>query len=204
MASKKFSVSKIIDLLTDIFEDVPGLGRKTAIRFAYSLLEKDKRNLDKLITVMQGIKENIKECSICFNISESDPCPVCSNESRDQSKICVLEQVKDINVIERSRQFKGLYHVLKGVISPLAGIHPSDLTIENLLNRLSDNSEIKEIIIATNPTTEGEVTANYIKNALSDFDVKVTRIAYGVPVGGDLDFVDEVTLSKAFEGRQQF
>ena len=191
-------------MLTEIFERFPGIGKRTAHRFAYHLIQKDQRTLDKFIEVFRLIKDNIKECSVCNNISETDPCHICSDKRRTGSIICVLETVKEINSIERAGKFNGKYHILKGVISPIMGIHPKDLTIDGLIKRIKKDSGIKEIVIATSPTTEGEVTANYIKKALAGLDVKVTRIAYGVPVGSELESIDEVTLLKAFEGRKEF
>ena len=202
--SKKFRFSRLIDNLIEIYSKYPGVGRKSATRFAYYTIQRDKKFLKKFIDILEKVKEGLKECSICFNLSESDPCPICSDNKRDDSKLCVIETIKEIGPIERLGKFRGKFHILNGVISPLAGIHPEDLTIDALVKRLKKNDKIKEVIIATSPTTEGEVTANYIKNQLSGLPVSLTRIAYGVPVGSDLDFVDEVTLSKAFEGRQEF
>ncbi|MDD3626434.1 MAG: recombination mediator RecR [bacterium] len=204
MSKKRYSSSKIIEMLTEIFERFPGIGKKTANRFAYHLIQKDVKTMEKFIEIFELIKDNIKECSLCHNISETNPCHICSDKHRDGSIICVVETIKDINSIERSGKFRGRFHVLKGVISPIMGIHPKDLTIADLTARVKKNPEIKEIIIATSPTTEGEVTANYIKKVFSGSEIKLTRIAYGVPVGSELENIDEVTLFKAFEGRKEF
>lgn len=204
MCSKKYSINRIIELLTDLFQEFPGVGKKTALRFAYFMVSKNKKFYERFIDGLTLVKENILECSICHNISETDPCPICNNENRDDSVLCIVEDINGINAIERMGRFMGKYHVLQGVISPLAGVHPDDLTIKDLIKRVNNSDSIKELIIATSPTTEGEVTANFIKKHFTDKDIKITRIAYGVPVGSNLDYIDEVTLSKALEGRQEF
>ena len=147
-------------------------------------------------------KEKLKYCSNCYNISDTDPCPICSSPKRDNSVICVVEDVRDVMAMERTHEFKGVYHVLHGTISPMNGIGPEDIKIKELLNRIANN-DIKEIIIATNPRVEGEATAIYLSKIIKPLGIKVTRIAHGIPVGGDLEYTDEVTLSKALEGRRE-
>ncbi|MCK4666018.1 recombination protein RecR [Candidatus Dependentiae bacterium] len=204
MIKRKYSLSKIIKMLTEVFEKFPGTGKRMASRFSYYLIQRDIKYYNRLISLLELLRDNIKECSTCFNLSESEPCPICRDKKRDETKLCIVETVKELNSIERSGEFRGRYHILKGVISPLAGVHPDKLTIHALQTRLKNNPRIIEIIIATNPNTEGEVTANYIKKLIKGSGVKITRIAYGVPVGSDLDFIDEVTLSKAIKGRLEF
>ena len=157
---------------------------------------------NEFIKSIQDAKANLKYCSQCYNITDTDPCPICSNSARDKSVICVVEDVKDVVAMERTHEFKGVYHVLHGSISPMNGVGPDDIKIKELLSRLM-NGEVKEIILATNPRVEGEATAMYISKLVKPLGVKVTRIAHGIPVGGDLEYTDEVTLGKALEGRVQ-
>ena len=166
------------------------------------MLDLSKEETDEFINSIINAKEKLKYCSNCYNISDTDPCPICSSPKRDNSVICVVEDVRDVMAMERTHEFKGVYHVLHGTISPMNGIGPEDIKIKELLNRIANN-DIKEIIIATNPRVEGEATAIYISKIIKPLGIKVTRIAHGIPVGGDLEYTDEVTLSKALEGRRE-
>ncbi len=192
-----------LDNLIKNLSRLPGIGEKTATRLAFFLVHSDNsyaRNLAKSITEM---KERIKLCSGCMNLTESDPCRICSDPVRDVTKICVVEGPSEMIAIEKTQKFRGLYHVLHGNLSPLEGIGPKSLKIEELLKRIK-STKVKEVVIATSPTVEGEGTALYIKELLTKLPVSVTRIASGVPMGGDLKFVDEMTLASALEGRREF
>lgn len=188
--------------LIEQFSKLPGIGKKTAQRLAFYILEMEDLEAEKLSMAIVNAKEKIRLCSICCNLTDDDPCYICSNENRDKSLICVVEGAKDIIAMERSKEYKGEYHVLHGVISPMDNIGPKDIKIRELLNRLSDDI-VKEVIIATNPTVEGEATALYLSKLIKPLGVKVTRIAHGIPVGGDLEYFDEVTLSKAMDNRRE-
>lgn len=188
--------------LIEQLSKLPGVGRKTAQRLAFFILEMDDLDADKLSKSITNAKEKIKLCSICCNLTDIDPCQMCQNTQRDKSIICVVEGAKDIIAMERSREYKGEYHVLHGVISPMENIGPNDIKVKELLARLSDGV-VKEIILATNPTVEGEATALYLSKLIKPLGVKVTRIAHGIPVGGDLEYFDEVTLTKAMENRRE-
>ncbi len=194
--------SRSIEKLIESFEKLPSIGHKTAVRLAFHMLDLNKEDTDEFIKSIVNAKNNLKYCSTCFNISDTDPCPICSSPKRDNSVICVVEDVRDIMAMERTHEFKGMYHVLHGTISPMNGIGPDDIKIKELITRIG-NSNIKEIIIATNPRVEGEATAIYLSKILKPLGVKVTRIAHGIPVGGDLEYTDEITLSKALEGRRE-
>ena len=194
--------SPSIEKLIQSFEKLPSIGNKTAVRLAFHILNSSKEETDEFISAIVSAKENLKYCSICYNISDTDPCTICANVGRDKSTICVVEDVKDIIAMERTHEFKGVYHVLHGSISPMNGVGPDDIKIKELLARLMDG-EVKEIILATNPRVEGEATAMYISKLVKPLGVKVTRIAHGIPVGGDLEYTDEVTLTKALEGRRE-
>lgn len=194
--------SPSIEKLIESFERLPSIGHKTAVRLAFHMLDLSKEETDEFINSIINAKEKLKYCSSCYNISDTDPCPICSSPKRDNSIICVVEDVRDVMAMERTHEFKGVYHVLHGTISPMNGIGPEDIKIKELLNRIADN-DIKEIIIATNPRVEGEATAIYISKIIKPLGIKVTRIAHGIPVGGDLEYTDEVTLSKALEGRRE-
>ena len=194
--------SPSIEKLIEAFEKLPSIGNKTAARLAFYILNASKEETDEFISAIQNAKQNLKYCSICFNISDTDPCEICSNPTRDKSVICVVEDVKDVVAMEKTHEFKGLYHVLHGSISPMNGVGPDDIKIKELLSRLM-GGEVKEVILATNPRVEGEATAMYISKLIKPLGIKVTRIAHGVPVGGDLEYTDEVTLSKALEGRRE-
>ena len=195
--------SPSIEKLIESFEKLPSIGHKTAIRLAYHMLDMSDDEIKEFTSSITDAKQKLKYCSICFNISDTDPCPICSDTKRDQSTICVVEDVRDIMAMERTHEYKGVYHVLHGTISPLNGIGPDEIKIKELLNRIRDN-EIKEVIIATNPRVEGEATSIYLSKLLKAFNIKVTRIAHGIPVGGDLEYTDEITLMKAMELRKLF
>lgn len=188
--------------LIDQLSRLPGIGRKTAQRLAFFILEMDDLNAEKLSQSIVEAKEEIRLCSICCNLTDIDPCIICQNDKRDKSTICVVEGAKDLIAMEKSREYKGEYHVLHGVISPMDNIGPNDIKVKELLNRLSDG-EVKEVILATNPTVEGEATSLYLSKLIKPLDIKVTRIAHGIPIGGDLEYFDEVTLSKAMENRRE-
>ena len=194
--------SPSIEKLIESFERLPSIGHKTAVRLAFHMLDLSKEETDEFINSIINAKEKLKYCSNCYNISDTDPCPICSSPKRDNSVICVVEDVRDVMAMERTHEFKGVYHVLHGTISPMNGIGPEDIKIKELLNRIANN-DIREIIIATNPRVEGEATAIYISKIIKPLGIKVTRIAHGIPVGGDLEYTDEVTLSKALEGRRE-
>ena len=181
---------------------LPGIGSKTAQRLAYYIIGLEEREVRDLAEALVSAKNNTVECSICMNYADSDPCEICSNKSRDDSIICVVESPKDVDAMERSLSFRGKYHVLHGVISPLKGTTPEDVTIKELINRIEEG-EIKEVIVATNPTVDGDATARYIKNILEDYDIIVSRIGYGLPVGGDLEYYDEITIQTAMENRRR-
>lgn len=191
-------IAKLIDELAKL----PGVGNKTAQRLAFHILKMSQGDVEQLAGAISNAKRNIKQCRVCCNITDSEVCSICSNPKRDSSLICVVEDPKDVVAMEKTREFKGLYHVLNGAISPMEGIGPEEITIKELLKRVYDN-DIKEIIIATNPNIEGEATAMYISRLLKPAGIMVTRIAHGVPVGGDLEYADEVTLMKALEGRRE-
>ncbi|MDD5731659.1 MAG: recombination mediator RecR [Patescibacteria group bacterium] len=193
-----------IQKAVDAFASLPGIGPKSAQRLAFYLLRKDKKFSEDIGAAITGLKQEISICPECQNISEGEKCLVCDDASRDQSTICVVEEPLDILALERSGFYKGLYHVLHGAVSPVDGIGPDDLKIKELLARLGAGNEVKEIILATNPTTEGEATAMYIQRLISPLGISVTRIARGIPFGGDIEYADDVTLSKALEGRKSF
>ena len=194
--------SPSIEKLIESFEKLPSIGHKTAARLAFYMLDLNEQDTNEFINSIVNAKKNLKFCSKCYNISDTDPCPICSSAKRDDSIICVVEDVRDIVAMERTHEFKGVYHVLHGSISPMNGIGPDDIKLKELLSRLSDGT-VKELILATNPRVEGEATAMYISKLVKPMGVKVTRIAHGIPVGGDLEYTDEVTLSKALEGRRE-
>lgn len=196
------SYSPSIEKLIESFEKLPSIGHKTAIRLAFHMLDMTDEEITEFTTSITDAKKKLKYCSTCFNISDTDPCPICSNPKRDQSTICVVEDVRDIMAMERTHEYKGVYHVLHGTISPMNGIGPDEIKIKELLNRIRNN-DIKEVIIATNPRVEGEATSIYISKLIKAFNIKVTRIAHGIPVGGDLEYTDEITLMKAMEGRRE-
>ncbi len=189
------SLQRAIDELAKL----PGIGKKSAQRIVFYLLKQSEEEVNDLSQALLNLKKNLTFCSICFNVSDTEPCPICSDKNRDQSIICVVEEANDIVALEKIGEFKGLYHVLGGNLSPLDGIEPDDLRIKELLHRLND--EVKEVIIATNPNAEGEATALYLAKLIKPLGIKITRIARGIPVGTDLEYADEITLLRALEGR---
>jgi len=194
--------SDTVNKLINQFERLPGIGHKSAVRLAFYILESSKEVAEEMSKTLIEAKENVKFCSVCFNLTEKDPCDICSDKKRDDSVICVVENVKDVVAMEKTHEYRGLYHVLHGSISPMNNISAGDIKIKELLQRLSDD-KIKEVILATNQTVEGEATAMYISRLIKPLDIKVTRIAHGIPVGGDLEYTDEITLIKALEGRRE-
>ena len=187
--------------LIEHFRALPGVGNKTAVRLAYHILDMDVDKAKALANAIVEAKEKIGYCNTCFNLSDANPCRICASDTRDHSTICVVEQPQDVAAMERMRDYKGVYHVLHGALSPLEGIGPEDIRIKELIQRLY-GADVKEIIMATNPNVEGEATAMYIAKLLKPAGVKVTRIAHGLPIGGDLEYADEITLYKALENRR--
>lgn len=194
--------SETITKLINQFEKLPGIGHKTAVRLAFFVLESPKSYAQEMADTLIKAKEKVRFCSKCYNITENDPCDICSSSKRDESTICVVENVKDVIAMEKTHEYRGLYHVLHGSISPMNNITAGDIKIKELLSRLSDDV-VKEVILATNPTVEGEATAMYISRLIKPLGIEVTRIAHGIPVGGDLEYTDEITLIKAMEGRRK-
>lgn len=190
-----------IQRLIDVFSKLPGIGPKGAQRIAFYILGSDEREAADLADAIAEVKAKVKFCEVCGNVCEKSPCPICSDPRRDRSMICVVEEPKDVMSIERTREYRGMYHVLGGVINPMANIQPSDLNIAKLIERLKDD-EVKEVILALNPNVEGEATTSFLSQLLSQTDIKVTRLASGLPVGGDLEYADEITLGRALAGRR--
>lgn len=203
MTSDGIPAAAPVSRLVDEFHKLPGIGPKTAQRLTYFLVRMPEDQARSLAEAIVAVKDRIILCSRCYNITESDPCLVCNDLSRDQTRICVVEEALDVLALERTRTYKGLYHVLHGVISPINGVGPDELQIRPLLGRLR-GGDIQEVILATNPNLEGEATSMYIHKLIEPLGIKVTRPARGLPVGGDLEYADEVTLSHAIEGRQEF
>ena len=195
-----FSAS--IEKLLEEFEKLPSIGHKTAVRLAFYVLNAPEENAVNFANTIIDARKNLKYCSICNNITDTDPCPICANAKRNKETICVVEDVRDIIPIERTNEYNGVYHVLQGVISPVNGIGPNDIKIRELLTRIG-TGDVKELILATNPDVEGEATAMYISKLVKPFNIKTTRIAHGIPIGGDLEYTDEVTLAKAMENRRE-
>jgi recombination protein RecR len=192
-------------LLEDLIEKLqwlPGIGRKSAQRLVFSLQKMDKVKVKELTDAILRARTRLNECTVCHNLSEQNPCEICSNPSRDKDRICIVEQPSDVMVIERTSEYRALYHVLHGVISPIDNVSPDDLRIQSLIERLN-SQKVDEVIIATNPTTEGDVTALYIAKLIKPLGIKVTRIARGLPMGSDLDLADTTTLTRALEGRRE-
>ena len=187
--------------LIDELQRLPGIGPKGAQRLAFHILRTPREHTDRLADALREVKERVTYCSVCNNITDTDPCPFCSSDTRDNSIICVVEEPQNVAAIEKTREFKGAYHVLLGALSPLQGVGPDDLKIKGLLLRVGEG--VKEVILATNPNVEGEATAIYLARLLKPLGVKVTRIAMGVPVGSDLEYADEVTMHKSLEGRRE-
>jgi len=196
-----YYIEPIAHLINELSR-LPGVGGKTAQRLAFHIIDMPDEQVRGLAKAIVDIKKHIKYCSVCCNLTDGDPCSICSSYNRDKSIICVVKDPRDVVAMQKTRDFKGLYHVLHGTISPMEGIGPDDIRVKELLQRLNDG-EVKEIILATNPDVEGEATAVYISRLLKPLGIKATRIAHGIPVGGDLEYADEVTLSKALEGRRE-
>jgi recombination protein RecR len=191
----------IVQDLIDEFGRLPGIGPKSAQRITFHILQTPNFDVSHLAELLADVRERVRFCEVCGNVSEQDRCGICRDPRRNQTLICVVEDAKDVAAIERTREFRGLYHVLGGAISPIAGIGPDDLRIAQLMQRLAD-STVQEVILATNPNLEGEATATYLSRLLHTLEITVTRLASGLPVGGDLEYADEVTLGRAFEGRR--
>jgi recombination protein RecR len=188
--------------LIDELGRLPGIGPKSAQRIAFHLLQADSDDVTRLVTALTEVKAKVRFCEVCGNVAEAERCRICADPRRDQTSICVVEEPKDVVAIERTREFRGTYHVLGGAISPIDGIGPDDLRVRELMPRLA-SGEVQEVIIATDPNLEGEATATYLTRLLRDVGITVTRLASGLPVGGDLEYADEVTLGRAFEGRRR-
>lgn len=188
--------------LVEQFERLPGIGHKSAQRLAYYLLNMPEKNAAEFVAAVTEAREKIHECAVCRNLTDQELCPICRADNRDETTICVVEDPRDVLAFERTREYNGLYHVLHGTISPMDGVGPEQLRIKELLARIG-GGEVKEVIMATNPTVEGEATAMYLSRLLAPFGVRVTRLAYGIPVGGDLEYADEVTLRRSLEGRSE-
>lgn len=191
-----------LEVLVEQFAKLPGIGRKSAQRLAFHVLNSSEADANKFAEAIINAKKLVKYCNVCQNITDSEVCSICNNPKRDSSVICVTESPKDVISIEKTNEYHGLYHVLHGAISPMDDIGPNDIKIAELLKRL-ESDEVNEVIMATNPTIEGEATAMYIARLIKPLGIKVTRIAHGIPVGGDLEYADEVTLTKAMEGRRE-
>ena len=196
------TIPKAVTQLIEAFAQLPGIGPKTAARLTYYLLKDTSSKTDLLADALRDLKASTVFCAVCFNIADASPCAICTSESRDGGLICVVEEPLDVQAIERTREYKGRYHVLHGAISPMDGIGPDDLRIRELLDRVAAGT-VREVILATNPSLEGESTAMYIQKKLAGSGARVTRLARGLPVGGDLEYADEVTLARALEGRRE-
>ncbi|XID92110.1 recombination mediator RecR [Paenibacillaceae bacterium WGS1546] len=188
--------------LIDSFSRLPGIGPKTAARLAFHVLRMKEEEVIDFAKALVSVKRNLTYCSVCCNITDTDPCRICADKARDMSVICVVQEPKDLVAMERTREYNGHYHVLNGAISPMDGLGPDDIKIAELVKRLGDE-RVQELILATNPNIEGEATAMYLSRLVKPFGIRVTRIAHGLPVGGDLEYADEVTISKALEGRRE-
>lgn len=191
-----------ISRLIEQFMKLPGIGPKTAARMAFHVMNMPIDDVRQFARALGDVKTKLTECSTCCNITETSPCSICSDASRDHTLMCVVQDAKDVMALERTHEFRGIYHVLHGAISPMEGIGPNEIRIRELLHRLNE-TEVTEVVLATNPNVEGEATAMYISRLLKPFEIAVTRIAHGLPMGGDLEYADEVTLAKAFEGRRE-
>ncbi len=204
-----FVTSEAVETLIEQFSKLPTIGRKTARRLTAYVLKMPREEVEMLARALVQVKERVRYCSVCFNITDSDPCPICRSPKRDKSLVCVVEEPNDVMALERTNEFNGTYHVLGGAISPLDGIGPDDLKIRELVARVAGKSEggdpedqaVEEVILAVNPNVEGDTTAHYITQLLEPFGIRVSRIARGLPIGGDLEFADDATLSRALEGR---
>jgi len=192
-----------LDRLITLFSKLPGIGKKSAGRIAYHILDNNPGLAQTLAKELAGLHQAIRRCSVCGGFTESDPCAVCSDTTRDHSVICVIESAQDMRIIEDAREFPGVYHVLGGLIAPLEGVSPADLSIDKLVSRLRDESKpkVRELILALNPTVEGDTTALFLQKTLKNFSVEITRLASGMPVGGNIEYIDKLTLSRSFRGR---
>jgi len=195
-------VSAIEQLIGELSK-LPGIGRKTATRLTYHLLKQPEDGVRRLAEAVRTLVERVRPCSVCGNLGETDPCPICADPRRDQTVVCVVEEASDIGAIERTGEFRGLYHVLGGHLSPLDGIGPDDLRVDALQGRLANGTTVREVIVATNPSMEGEVTATYVRGVVERPGVRVTRIALGLPVGGDLEYADSMTIAQALAARRE-
>jgi recombination protein RecR len=191
-----------IEALVEMFASLPSIGRKTAQRLAFHILRQPEEYTSRFTEAMIHMKKAVRLCSVCYNFTEADPCPICSSDKRDKTMICVVEEPNDVFVIEKTSEYKGLYHVLHGAINPLEGIRPEDLKITELISRLGP--QVQEIILALDPNVEGEVTTQYLARMIKPLNITVSRIARGIPIGSELEFADEATLSRALQGRLQF
>ena len=191
-----------LEKLVEQFQKIPSIGRKTAQRMAFHVLDLPDNEAKEFADAIMEAHTKIHHCSLCHNLTENELCPICESTTRDHSVLCVVEDPRDVPALERTREFQGVYHVLHGTISPMNGVGPEQLTIKSLVERVA-NGEVKEVIMATNPTLEGDTTAMYIGKLLKPFEVKVTRLAYGIPVGADIEYADDVTLLRALEGRRE-
>jgi len=191
--------SESIEAVVEMFTSLPSIGRKTAQRLTFYLLRQPRETVDRFSAALQDLKNNVRFCSVCYNFTEHDPCGICTSKKRDATVICVVEDPNDVLAIEKTSEYRGLYHVLHGALNPLDGVGPNELKIKELLSRMNNN--INEVILALNPNVEGEVTTQYLAKLLGQLSIKTTRIARGVPIGSDLEFADEATLSRALEGR---
>jgi len=189
-----------LDRLVTLFSKLPGIGKKSAGRIVYHILDSSPALAGMLAKELSSLHQNIKRCCTCGGFTETDPCPVCSDPARDRSIICVVEQAQDMRIIEEAREFPGVYHVLGGLIAPLEGVSPANLTIDKLIERLKNNN-VKELILALNPTVEGDTTALYLQKTLKSFPIEISRLASGMPVGGNIEYIDKLTLSRSFRGR---
>ena len=194
-------MSRLLQDVVGELSKLPGIGRRTALRLAIHILRMERESVAEMTESIDRFRNEVKYCTQCNNLSDEDVCPICADDERDHTTICVVEQVADVLSVENTRQYKGLYHVLGGVINPMANVQPSDLNIAKLIERLKD-SEVKEVILALNPNVEGEATTSFLSQLLSQTDIKVTRLASGLPVGGDLEYADEITLGRALAGRR--
>ncbi len=192
-----------LDSLISSLSRLPGIGKKSASRLAYHLLKTPRRYNEELAGLILDVKDKIFQCSVCGNYTEEDPCPICADTGRDRSILCIVEQPSDVMTLEATHEYNGLYHVLQGVLSPLDGVGPEDLTFDKLMVRL-ERDPVREIIMATNPTMEGEATATYLVRQLSGRNIRITKLASGLPVGGDLEYVDPLTLARSLKGRSDF
>ena len=200
--SINFPTAEPIARLIEEFSKLPGIGPKSAQRLTYHLLQAPAEKTEALANAIMGLKQSLSLCSVCFNVTDTVPCIICRDTERDHSKICIVEEPADILPLERTKKYQGLYHVLHGVIAPSDGIGPDELKIKELMARLGDNS-VTEVILATNPNTEGEATAMYLQTLIAPLNIRITRLARGLPYGADLEYADDVTLSRALEGRQE-